>query len=665
MLFSSINVGNLTLKNRIVMPAIDLGYCPDGMVNKRMINFYRERAHGGAGLIMVGGAAIDASGIYGGFVAINDDTMIDGHRELATAIKKAGATPGIQLFHSGRYSFGFANGYDVVAPSPVASKLTGHVPRELTIPEIKDLVIAFGDAAVRARKAGYEVIEVISSAGYLINQFLSPLTNRREDEYGGSFANRMRFGLEVIRTIREGVGPDTVLSVRLGGSDFIPGGNTWREMSAFAAELEKATVNMINVTGGWHEAYIPLIQAEVPRGGYAYLAGKIKEKVSIPVVSSNRINDPETAEKILAGGQADLVSVARGFLADEHWGVKARKRPETIRRCIGCMTCLEQILDHEMKSEGGVLCAINPRCGFEEKRVIKPAIEPKKFLIIGAGPAGLEAARVAALQAHQVTVWEKGTTIGGQWNIASVPPGKGEFASLTDYYQNVLPLLGVEIVFNKEADIEAVKAENADYILVAAGARPAALKVPIAKDAQVLNAWDVLNASPLYGQDIVVIGGGSVGCETAIYIAELGTIDAETTRFLMLHQAEDYDTIRQLLTSGTHQVSIIEAAPRLAVDMVKGIRWTVIKHLRTMGIDVHLNSPVKEITAEGVLVEKDGHEVLIKADTVVIAVGSKSEQALYEQLSSQLENVLLLGDARHPGKVMDALHGAFNIVNGL
>ena len=665
MLFSPIIIGNLALKNRIIMPAIDLGFCPDGMVNKRMIQFYRERAQGGAGLIMVGGAAIDTSGIYGGFTAISDDTMVEGHQELASAIKKAGAIPGIQLFHSGRYSFAYVNGGQVVAPSPVPSRLTGHVPRELTISEIKDLVIAFGEAAVRAQKAGYQVIEVISSAGYLINQFLSPLTNRREDEYGGSFENRMRFGLEVVRTIRSRAGSEAVLSVRLGGSDFMPGSNTWREMSVFAAELEKASVNMLNVTGGWHEAGIPLIQAEVPRGGYAYLAGKIKEKVSIPVAATNRINDPRTAEKILNNGQADLISVARGFLADEHWAVKASKRPETIRRCIGCMTCLEQILNHEMTNVSGVLCAINPRCGFETGRVIKPALESKKVLIIGAGPAGLEAARVTALQGHRVMIWEKSDRIGGQWNIAHIPPGKEEFASLTAYYKNVLPLLGVEIAFNKEADLTAVKAEEADHIIVASGARPAELKLPANEDAYVINAWDVLSEKPLIGKKIVVVGGGSVGCETAAHIAEIGTIDASTVRFMMLNQSEDPETIRELMTRGTYNVSIIEAMPRLATDMVKGMRWTVIKHLKTMGVGIHMNTSVKEITADGIRVIKEGREELIKADTVVIAIGSKSEQALYEELKKNLDNVILLGDAVQPGKVMDAIHSAFTIVNDL
>lgn len=665
MLFTPITIGNLFLKNRIVMPAIDLGFCLDGRVSERMVEFYRARAGGGPALIIVGGAAIDSAGIYGGFTAISDDSMVAGHRELAAVIKNGGAIPGIQLFHAGRYSFAFSQGGRVVAPSPVPSRLTGHMPHELSVAEIKDLLADYGRAAVRAQAAGYQVIEVISSAGYLINQFLSPLTNRRQDEYGGTWENRMRFGLQVIQAIRDQVGLEMVLSVRLGGSDFVPGSNTWREMSAFAAALEKAGVNMINVTGGWHESAIPLIQAEVPPGGYSYLARKIKEQVLIPIVSSNRINDPVTAEKILSSGQADLVSVARGFLADEKWGIKARENPGSIRRCIGCMTCLEPVLDHELSNDNGVLCAINPRCGFERERTVKPGPKKKNILVIGAGPAGLEAARIAALQGHETTIWEKDYRIGGQWNLAHIPPGKAEFASLISYYENILFQLGVKIVFNKEANLSTVKAARADHIIVATGALPADLKIPVEDRAHVINAWQVLQGQPLAGQDIVVVGGGALGCETAAHIAEIGTIGADMARFMLLHQAEDPETIRELLTRGTYRVSVIEALPRLAADMVKGMRWTVIKQLKTRGVNLHLNSTVKSITAQGIIIESEDREVLIKADTLVMAIGSRSDSRLYKELAAELPNVTLLGDAVQPGKVMDAIHKAFVAISHL
>jgi len=479
MLFEPLQIRNLTLPNRIVMSAMDLAYCPDGQVNSRLINFYEQRAKGGAGLIMIGGTAIVPQGVYGGFVSIHDDSYIEGHRQLVQRVKQQGACIGVQLFHAGAYSLGFKEGHEVVAPSPVPSGLTRQIPRELTIEEIQQLIKAYGQAAVRAQKAGYDVIEIISSAGYLINQFLSPLTNHRRDQYGGSLENRMRFGLEVAAEIRRQVGPDIVLSVRLSGNDFVTGSHTWREAALFARELELASMDLINITGGWHQSRVPQIQAEVPRGNYVYLARKIKEQVSIPVAIGNRINNPALAEAILQRGQADLVSVARGFLADDQWAAKAKSgQADKIRKCIACMTCLDGVF--LQKSDlPGVTCAINAQAGFEETRQVKVPRQKYRVLVIGAGPAGLEAARVAALQGHQVVLWEKADRIGGQWHLASIPPGKEEFFSLIDYYQEVLPALGVQVKTGINADAEAVAAENPQVILVATGAQPAVPPLPM------------------------------------------------------------------------------------------------------------------------------------------------------------------------------------------
>ncbi|MBC7075809.1 MAG: FAD-dependent oxidoreductase [Syntrophomonadaceae bacterium] len=665
MLFDPIAVGNLTLKNRIIMPALDLGYCPDGAVTDRLIDFYTERARGGAGLIMVGGAAIEPTGIYRGFLSIHDDELIPGHRLLTSSIKAEGSHIGIQLFHAGRYSFAFTKGKKVVAPSAVPSKLTGHTPQELTVDEIQELISCFADAAGRAQKAGYDMVEVISSAGYLLNQFLSPLTNQRNDGYGGTPEKRMRFGLEVIKAIREKVGPDFTLSVRLGASDYIPGGNTWREMAVFAKELEKLSVNLLNVNGGWHESKVPQIQAEVPRGAYAFLAAKIKSAVNIPVAASNRINDPRIAEKILGDGQADLVSVGRGFMADPQWAVKAQAgKPQTIRKCIGCMTCLDKVFGDESQGND-VICAVNPQCGREDERSIIPASRPRKVLIIGAGPAGLEAARVAALKGHNVLIWEKEDKIGGQWNIASVPPGKGEFSSLIEYYKNILTELKVQIHLNTKADIDSVKAADPDAVLVATGAQPLSPSIPAAGDAKIANAWDVLKGEQVYGPDIVVIGGGAVGCETALYLAEKGTIDANTLKFMMLHQMEDPDTLYDLLTRGSFRVTVVEMKKGVAMDMPKTMRWTVLKHMQTMGIKIFDQTTVKEITPAGVKAENNGKETFINADTVVTAVGSRPERSLYEDLKQELSEVHLLGDAVQPSTLKNAVHSAFELANRL
>ncbi|HOB12185.1 MAG TPA: NAD(P)/FAD-dependent oxidoreductase [Syntrophomonadaceae bacterium] len=665
MLFEPLQIKNLILPNRIIMSALDLAYCPDGQVNSRLINFYEQRARGGAGLIMIGGTAIVPEGVYGGFVSIHDDTYIEGHRQLTQRVKQHGARIGVQLFHSGAYSLGFKDGHEVVAPSPVPSGLTGQIPRELTTEEIQQLIRSYGQAAVRAQKAGYEVIEIISSAGYLINQFLSPLTNQRRDQYGGSLENRMRFGLEVAAEIRRQVGPDMVLSVRLSGSDFVPGSNTWREAGIFARELQQVSIDLINITGGWHQSRVPQIQAEVPRGNYVYLARKIKEQVSIPVAIGNRINNPALAGAILQRGQADLISVARGFLADDQWAAKAKNgQAHQIRKCIACMTCLDGAF-LEKADLPGVSCAINAQAGFEETRQLKTPRQKYRVLVIGAGPAGLEAARVAALQGHQVVLWEKQDYMGGQWRLASIPPGKEEFFSLIDYYQEILPALGVQIKTGINADAKAVAAENPQVILVATGAQPAFPPLPTETGAPVMQAWQVLAGEPVVGQRIAVVGGGATGCETALYLAEQGTLSAESLHFMMRHQAEQIEVLQDLLNHGIYKVSLIEMGKGLARDMARGMRWPTLKHLRTLGVDIHEETRVKVLRTGGVEVEKDGQTALIPADTIVLATGSVPCNGLYQELSQRFANVHLLGDAARPGKLIDAIHGAFERTNDL
>lgn len=663
MLFEPIQINRLTLSNRIVMSALDLGYCPDGQVNQRLINFYKERSQGGAGLIMIGGTAIDSNGVYGGFVSIHADNYTDGHRQLTQSVKQAGAKIGIQLFHSGAYSLGYKTGQEVVAPSAIPSGLTRHIPRELSGEEIQILVDRYAQAARRAQEAGYDLIEVISSAGYLFNQFLSPLTNKRHDKYGGSIENRMRFGLEVVDAIRREAGPDMALSIRLGGNDFVPGSNTWKEMGIFARELQQASINMINVTGGWHQSRVPQIQAEVPRGNYAYLAQKIKEQVTIPVAAGNRINNPALADSILKQGRADLISVARGFLADEEWGSKARNgQAGKIRKCIACMTCLDSVF--LVKSDlPGVTCAVNPRAGFEQTRQVYPAGQKRKVVVIGAGPAGLEAARTAALQGHQVVVLEKNGCIGGQWRLASVPPGKHEFYSLLEYYENLLPALGVEIKTGITADTSVVEAEKPDVILVATGAQPALVDLPVAEGSQVMQAWQVLAGEHVRGDHVVVIGGGATGCETALYLAEQGTLSADSLRFLMLHQAEEINILQDLLTQGSYRISLVEMGKGLARDMVRGMRWTTLKHLQLLGVNTLEETRVIAIRPGEVEVEQGSQSLTLPADTVILATGVKANNQLYQALSDRFPRVYLLGDAARPAKLIDAIHGAFEMTN--
>lgn len=661
MLFNEIMIKNLKLKNRIIMPAISLNYAPDGHINQRIIDFYTERACGGAGLIILGGAAIEESNSGGGLISIHSDEFIDGHSKVVKAVKDNGARVGLQLFHAGRYSFGFLLGKDVTAPSPVTSRLTGHKPREMNREDILRVIEYFGDAAVRARRAGYDLVEVIASAGYLISQFLSPVTNHRNDEYGGTLENRMRFGLQVIENIRTKAGGDFPLSVRLGGSDFIPGGVSAEEIDIFASELEKASVDLVNVTGGWHESYTPQIMSEVPRGAYAYLAARIKKKLNIPVAASNRINDSRMAEEILANHQADLVSIARGFLADPHWAEKTRWNDPRLRKCIACMSCLDRLF-----SGSDVLCAINPQCGKEKENAIKPAGDPNKVVIIGAGPAGLEAARVAGLKGHLVSLWETSDKIGGQWNLACAAPGKQEFASLLDYYTQALADLDVEINLNTTATVPMIRKIFPDAVILATGAQPYEPEMPVNGKPFIVNAHEVLNGTPVSGPDIVLIGGGSVGCETALFLAAKGTIDADTLKFLMLHEAEDIATLKALITRGSYRIHLIETGPHLAPDIGKSTRWALMKHLNLMGVNIYTGYKVTEINTDGIMaVNNNGAALELKADTVVMATGSKPVAALYQALKDYELKTFLVGDATGSGKVLNAIHQAFTVANSI
>ncbi len=657
MLFDPIQIHNLEVRNRIVMPGFHLNYAHQGAITDKLVNFYEARAKGGTGLLVVGGAAIEPNGVFSGWISMHDDSLINSHQRLTTAVKSKGARIGLQLMQQGRYSAAFREGFEVLAPSPVRSRLTGFMPRELSIDEIHKMVAYFGAAARRAREAGYDLVEISSSAGYLVNQFLSPFTNLRQDEYGGSLENRMRFGLEVIAEVRRQVGPDYPISVRLGGKDFMPGGTNWKDVLDFAVELEKAGVNMFNVTGGWHETPIPQLNGEVPAGAFSYLASRIKNRVSVPVVASNRISSPQVAEQILLSGQADMVSVARGNLADPSWALKAQQGG-TIRKCIACMVCLDQIF-----KGNSVICSVNPLCG-NENLDIAAAQPKKKILVVGAGPAGLEAATTLAERGHQVTVWEKQAAIGGQWRIAAVPPGKGDFLPLLSYYEERIAHTGVDLILGKNATAEEIRAWGADAVIIASGAVPES-RVPFScENVEVVQAWDVLAGKPVKGRHIVIVGGGSVGCETALYLAEKGTLDADTARFMLIHEVETPEEIRRLLLNGCYHISIVEQQKTLARDMNNATRWLLIKNLNMAGINVFNRTMVEGITAAGAVLKNDDGLQNIEVDTVVLALGSRADNSLYEALSDQPE-VYLLGDARQPGKIHEAIHEAFKLACSL
>ena len=665
MLFKPIQVGSMELKNRICMPALHHNYSPEGFVNEKLIHYYERRARGGAALIIVGGCSIDRAGGGPLMIGLHDDKYIPGLQQLAGAVKGAGAKVAAQLYHAGGYAYRAFTEEEPFAPSAITSGLTRETPREMTAQDIENAIESFAAAALRAKKAGFDAVEIIASAGYLICQFLSPVTNRRNDAYGGSFANRCRFGVEVVKRVRERVGNDFTILVRLSGHDFVPGGNTNSEAVRFAAALEAAGADCFDVTGGWHESRIPQITGHLPRGAFAYLARGVKENVGIPVIAANRINDPDVAEQILADGCADMVCMGRALIADPDLPLKAAGgRESSIRRCIACnQGCLDAVFTLQE-----VHCTVNPLAGQEGKIEIAPARMQKKVLVVGSGPAGLEAALTAALRGHRVTLWEKGERLGGQLHLASRPPGKEEFSTLLDFYRHELAAAGVEVILNRAATVEDILDFGADAVIVATGSRPAPAPFPVAAEAadKVFDAREILQGAVIPGMRVVIAGGGSVGCETALTVASMGTLDAAALKFLMEYEAETQETLLRLLNRGTREVTLVEALPKVGRDIGISTRWIMQKNLRRLGVKVITEATIKEINREGAVIEKksgaDGETVdtvLLPADTIILAVGAVPENDIYNELQGKVERLYLAGDAVRPRKLTEAIREGF------
>jgi 2,4-dienoyl-CoA reductase (NADPH2) len=656
-LFSQIDVRGLRLKNRIVMTAMHLNYTPDGQVTDRLIAFYQERAGGGTALIIVGGCTIDEYSGGTSMISLREDRFMPGLRRLTDALHRGGARAAAQLYHSGGAAHSFLIGRQAIAPSAVVSGFSKEESRAMTKEDICRTIDNYAQAAVRARLAGFDAVEILSCSGYLFNQFLSPLTNRRTDEYGGSFENRMRFGLEVVDAVRKAIGADFPLLIRLSGNDFIPGGNTNREVRIFAAELEKHGVDAFDVTGGWHESRVPQLTTEVPRGTFAYLAKGVKEATSKPVITCNRVHNPAVADALIAEGSTDMVGFARELLADPELPNKAKEgRPEEITCCLGCnQGCFDHIFALEP-----IECMVNPRCGHEhEIPQTDRSSRPKKVTVIGGGPAGLFAAITAALSGHQVTLYEKSDHLGGQLYLAGSLEDKSEFRLLIGALTRQAAKAGVNILTGTTGSVHRIKEDIPDTVIVATGGEPVKPAIPGIEQGHVIQAWDVLRGNRDMGREVVVIGGGSVGVEVAICIAKMGTMDARSFQFLFLSGAEDAETLRDCCARGTKKVTIIEMLPRLGADMGISTRWVALQVLRQYGVDVRTGTRAEHITPEGVIVSRNGEAELVRCHTIVLASGTQSVHP-ERALEGCGTNTIFIGDAKSPRKAYEAIREGFH-----
>ncbi|MBE0500950.1 MAG: FAD-dependent oxidoreductase, partial [Desulfuromonadales bacterium] len=577
-LFEPISIGSLSIKNRIYMPAMHLNMCRHYQVTEQILAFYAERAKGGAGMITVGYASVDDLSANPMHIGAHDDKFIAGLTSLAQTIKQSGARGAVQLNHAGRYNHSMLlGGKQPVGPSAIASRLTGETPHALSVNEIEATVASFAAAAGRVQQAGFDAVELLYGTGYLISSFLSPLTNQRHDDYGGTRAKRMRFGLDVLGAVRAAVGAEFPIIVRVNGNDFMQKGIGQEAMHEFITLLERNGADAFCVNVGWHESRIPQIQTKVPRGMYSYLARAVREIVQVPVIASHRINDPELARELLTDGSCDMVAMGRALIADPYLPEKARTgREEEILHCVACAQgCFDHLF--EMRA---VECLCNPRAGHEYESLTAGPEKVKQVLVVGGGPGGMSAALAASRRGHRVTLVEQANRLGGQLFLAGAPIGRHEFVQLAEDLTRQVELEPIDLRLETCVDLAFIEQMQPDVVILATGGKSAAPPIPGTDLPHVVQAWDVLSGKVQVGQNVVIIGGGAVGVETALQLAEQGSLSGDALKFLLVHGAAEIDELRTLATRGHRKVVLLEMLDKLGVNFGKTTRWVMLDDLK-------------------------------------------------------------------------------------
>lgn len=629
--FSPISIGNMVVKNRLVVPPMVSNYAnEDGTCTEQFISYHEEKAKGGWGLIIVEDYKINPEA--GGFVKLPglwDDSQIESHKQLTDRVHQHGAKIAAQIYHAGRETCAEITGVQPVAPSAIPDPVVNAMPRELSVEEIQELVEQFGDTALRAKKAGFDAVEIHGAHGYLVNQFMSPFSNKRIDQYGGTILNRARFALEVIANIRSKVGTDYPLIYRMSVNEFVEGGLTTEDSKVISMLLENAGVDLIHASNGVYattETIIP--PTAVGHAWSANISEELKKVVSIPVIAVGRINDPLIAESVLRSKQADMISMGRGSLADPHLPNKAQAGQfDDIIRCIGCLQgCIQR-----NAQQLPIKCLVNPMTGHESERQITPASREKKVFIIGGGIAGMEAAIVAAQRGHKVEIFEKNSRLGGQWVLAAIPPTKEELGSFTVWQVNQLNKLGVIVHLNTELTLEMIRESQPDSVIIATGASPFVPNIPGKELSNVLTANDILQGTAQAGKRVVVIGGGLVGSETAAHLANHG-----------------------------HDVSIVEMNSDIFVGTPSATKHYLMKDLQHHNVAILTSTQVKEIHNDAVVVENNGQiQTLAAIDTVVMAIGSRPVSFSVEELEQHVSEIVTIGDAQKVRKAMEAVEEGY------
>ena len=634
-LFSPIRVGKLKLKNRILFPPIATNLAAvTGEVTSEFIHHYSRRAKGGASLITLENICIQFPDARHGATQprIDNDSFIPGLSRVAHEVHRYGAYIFCELTHPGAMSnIKLAQGKQPVAPSAIDLRPDHTVPKELTEKEIEEIVEMFAQAALRAKKAHFDGVEIEAAHGLLVNQFLSTYSNKRTDKFGGALENRVRFAKLIIDRIHELCGRDFPVTTRLGVRDNVKGGMDLEEAAEVAKALESIGYAAIHGDAGFGPLEERLEPMQYPEAWRVELAEVLKkEGVKVPVVAVGMIRKPETAEEILSSGKADMIGLGRALFADPDWPAKAQAgRERAIRKCIGCSECI--LARHHEGS--ATRCGFNPTVGrLESDEILIPVLNPKKVLIVGAGPGGLEAAVTLKKRGHEVTVWDKENTIGGNLRLGDVPPGKEKLKWMIDYYDYMINELGIDLELNKEASLDSIKAFHPDTIIFATGSEPIVPPVKGITGNNSINYTEVLGEKhrDITGKKVVVGGGGLVGCETALLLAK------------------------------NNDVSIIEMLPELAMGMEPLSRGYLLRELNESGVSVYVNSTVKEVEEDKVVIREFEHEKSISYDIFVVAFGGKPNRKLYETLDGGYEKYFI-GDAFGVAKIIDAVQSGYAI----
>ncbi|MER6086072.1 NADPH-dependent 2,4-dienoyl-CoA reductase [Streptomyces sp. NPDC001833] len=638
-LLSPLDLGFTTLPNRVIMGSLHVGLeeAPQGF--ERMAAFYAERARGGVGLIITGGVSPTEAGRpwpEGAKLTTEEETVE--HRQITTAVHEAGGRIALQILHFGRYSYH----ENLVAPSALQAPISRFVPHALTDAEVEQTVEDFARTAWLAQQAGYDGVEIMGSEGYLINEFIAPQTNQRTDRWGGSFENRVRFPLEILRRVRERVGQDFIIVYRLSMLDLVPGGSSLDEVIALAKAVEAAGATIINTGIGWHEARIPTIATSVPRGAYTWVTRKLMGEVTVPLVTSNRINTPEVAERLLAEGHADMVSMARPFLADPDFVAKAAAgTPEAINTCIGCnQACLDHTFSGKVAS-----CLVNPRACHETELVLAPTRLKKRVAVVGAGPAGLSCAVSAAERGHSVTLFDAAEEIGGQLNVARQVPGKGEFDETLRYYRHRLSALGVDQRLGHAVDADQLTGGGWDEIVIATGVTPRVPAIEGVDHPSVVGYLDVLRDKAEVGRRVAILGAGGIGFDVAEFITAVQE-DFHASWGVDTEYRERGGLTTVVRNSVDREVVLLQRkTTRVGADLGKTTGWIHRAELKHRGVRTVAGATYERIDDTGLTITVEGETQTLPVDTVILCTGQESNRSLADELTARGHSVHVIGGA--------------------